>query len=404
MEIRRVTVDIQVMQTTHLLTAGLLALTLSACGGDDEDPTEPAPPPEMTAVSFNGGLALGFVEATDARSPLTTEAIAAITADTICVQEYWRPGDVTALLDATNEQLPNSWFIDADPGETGEIPCMPGDTDELLTCVAANGCDMVCEDQLASCALAACGAMLVTLPQACLGCIQANIGNSLDEIITACEAPSVSFAYDGSFGIGLLSSYEALAQDELILESTTNRRGVLYTELDTPLGSVHTFCTHLTAVFADLPYPGNLGGWDEEQQAQIDALLAFIEEKAGADGQVMVMGDFNTGPAGTGYVAEVPANYDRLLSGGLANPYTATPGHTCTFCDDNPIVAKDDSPDDDTSAVIDHVLIGGFSGGSGDAVRVLDAAVEVENCGETISSALSDHYGVSLKITGEAAP
>lgn len=390
------------MNKTAFLFLTLPLALAAACGSDDDPAPEPEPPPELRATTYNLGLALGFVEATAARAPLTIERLAELETDILCVQEVWRPVDEAALVAATSEALPNSSFIAADPGELGDVPCAEGETDELLTCIEGAGCDMVCIDKLASCGLQNCSAELFAVSDSCLGCIQANIGSGLDEILSTCEEPAISYAYGGSFGIGLLTSYDVASEDEIVLESTTNRRGVLYAELDTPFGAVHAFCTHLTAVFSDLDYPGMFGSWEEEQSAQIDALLAFIEDKAGAEGQILVMGDFNTGPEGPGYIAEVPANYDKLLSGGLGNPYTTTPGHECTFCDANPIVAKEDSNDDDTSSVIDHVLIDGFTSGSGAAERVMAGAIEVENCDETIQTAYSDHYGVRLTITGEA--
>lgn len=384
--------------TTLLFLTFGSTLLFAACGGDDEPAPEPAPPAEMTAVSYNAGLALGFVEATEARAPLTTERTAALQTDVLCVQEFWRDSDVAALTMMAAETLPNSIFMDPDPGELGEESCQMGETDELLACVQGAGCDQICPDDLVSCVLSNCGAELGNVGNNCLDCLLANVGNELDDILATCEGPSTPYAYEGSFGIGLLTGFDILSQDELVLESTTNRRGIIYAELDTPFGPVHTFCTHLTAVFADIAYPGSFGSWEEEQAAQITELLAFIDEKAGEDGRVMVMGDFNTGPAGDGYIAEVPQNYDLLISEGLGNPYTLTPGHTCTFCEDNPIVAKD-NPDDDSSVVIDHILIKGFTSGQGLADRILDDPLEVENCGEPINSAYSDHYGVRLTIT-----
>jgi len=389
------------MRSTPLLVMLLGSTLLFACGGDEEPTPEPEPPPEMTAVTYNAGLALGFVEATDERAPLTTERVAMLQTDVLCVQEVWRQSDQEALSTMAADTLPNSAFIDADPGEPGDTSCQEGETDDLLTCVQNAGCDQICSDKLATCALQNCAAELGSLSSSCLGCIQANIGGALDDILTTCEGPSVPYAYKGSFGIGLLTSFDVLDEDELVLESTTNRRGILYAELDTPFGPVHTFCTHLTAVFTDLDYPGSFGSWEEEQAAQIDELLTFVDDKAGDDGLVMVMGDFNTGPdGGDAYSAEVPDNYNKLVGGGLGNPYTLTPGHQCTYCADNPIVAHGNADDED-SVVIDHILIRGFTSGAGNADRILDDPIEVDNCGETITSAYSDHYGVRLNILDE---
>jgi hypothetical protein len=83
---------------------------------------------------------------------------------------------------------------------------------------------------------------------------------------------------------------------------------------------------------------------------------------------------------------------------GFETPYIAQPGHTCTFCADNPIIAR--GSDDKTSVVIDHVFMRGFTGVTTSAKRVLDQGLQVESCGKTLDSAYSDHYGVSVTISG----
>jgi endonuclease/exonuclease/phosphatase family metal-dependent hydrolase len=388
-----------------MLRLGLLSLGLSlaACGGD-EGGEQPPPPKTVTAATYNAGLAIGFVEASEARAPITMDAIAALAADLLCVQEVWRADHVQLLKDKTASKLANTTFITPDIGTPGPAACTPTDTTDLVTCVTDNGCDLVCSDQLASCAQKHCIMQIGALPSQCLGCITTNIGNDLDTIIDNCQSASTEFAYQGSFGVGMLTSHEVLDSDTIVLDSTTNRRGIIYNKVDTPLGEIHAFCTHLTAVFSDIPYPGTMfGGWDEEQLAQIDAMRAWIDEKVGTEGgQVIMMGDFNAGPdGGSAYVGEVVSNYDALIGGGYANIYTDTPGHACTFCADNPIIAKEDSNDDKTSAVIDHVLIKGFETGSAsaDAARIMTDPISVDNCEETIGTALSDHYGVSIKFT-----
>jgi endonuclease/exonuclease/phosphatase family metal-dependent hydrolase len=373
-----------------------LALGFFACSTDETDP-EPEPGPSVVAVSYNGGLARGFVEATDARAPLTTAALAELAADILCVQEFWLPEHVAELQTATQAGLPNTVFLPADVGTVGPAACAPGDTDALETCLTDMGCVDVCPDKLVSCALANCTEFVfgpTGLPTTCLGCVQANVGNPIDDVIATCESETTEFAYGGSFGIGLLSHFTVLGEDTLVMDSTTNRRGVVYAQLDTPLGEIHAFCTHLTAVFSDIEYPKPTGSWEEEQAAQIDELIAWAESKA-AGGQIMILGDLNTGPAGTGYVAEVPQNFQRFTDAGFSAPYLETAGAPCTFCADNPIVAG--GSDDSTSVVIDHILTKGF-GAAGTGARVLDQGITVDNCGETISSAYSDHYGIRVTM------
>lgn len=373
--------------------ASLCLGLLAACSSDDD----PAPAKaRLTAVTVNAGLAIGFVEASEARAPKTIEATLALKADVLCVQEFWRDDHVAALVQGAT-RLPHRVIPEPEPGPTGAIPCQSGDTDALLQCVQANDCHLVCSDKLVTCGLDNCASQLFALPPSCLGCVQANVGNSLDDILSACEAPAIEYAYGGSFGIGLLSAHPIKSQEVKVLDSTTNRRAIAYALLDTPVGEVHAFCTHLTAVFSNLDYPKATGSWEEEQAAQLDELIAWVASKATGDANVLVLGDLNTGPAGSGYEAEVPQNYQKLVSAGFANPYTATSGHQCTYCADNPIVKKGN--DDKTSVVIDHVLSRGFSGFTSRTERVLEGTLSVENCDETIVTGYSDHYGVSVTFT-----
>ena len=385
----------------------IFGLSLGVIACSDDDPVEPETMPgEMIAATYNLGLAVGFVAASEERAPLTTTAVGELPADVLCVQEAWLPEHVDMLNAATSEQLPNATYIPADAGDvSNDATCMPGETDALQACVAME-CGDVCVDQLVGCALANCNPEVQAIQTAnppCFTCIGANIGMSIAAIVDACENGSKEYLFGGSFGVGLLTNAEVLASDTLVLDSVLNRRGIIYNHLKTDIGEVHAFCTHLTATFSSIPYPGSdhADSYEEEQNLQLDAFHAFVDSKT-SDGQVLLMGDMNNGPAGDGYMAEAGDNYTKLLKDGTyANPYIATPGHQCTFCKDNPIIAAEASADDTESAVIDHVLIGGFETGSAEAAaeRIMTDAIMVDNCGETIDSALSDHYGVSITFT-----
>lgn len=380
-----------------LLMVGVCALASAGCTtvGDDDG----AVSAQFDAVTYNGGLAIGFVEAAVQRAPETIAQVVALDADVICVQEFWQPNHVTDLKAAATT-YPNTVFLDPDPGTKGPPACTESDDaslDTLQTCLSDNGCDQVCGDQLVDCVLDNCFAEFGQVPTDCRGCLQASIGQELDVILSTCKSESVEFAFGGSFGIGTLSKHPITTQDSKVFDSSTNRRAVIYTEVNHPeLGPVHAFCTHLTAVFDEsvIPYPKATGSWAEEQQAQITEMLSYIAEKSGG-GQVVLMGDMNTGPAGDGYIAEVAANYDMFTGDGFLNPYIAAAGHTCTYCGDNPIVS--DGADDKESVVIDHVLTKGFvAGGSS---RVIDGTLTVTSCEEELATAYSDHYGVRVSVT-----
>ena len=189
----------------------------------------------------------------------------------------------------------------------------------------------------------------------------------------------------------LLTSFDMSDTDELLFESTTNRRSVLYGLVDTPLGETHVFCTHLTAVFAMIPYPREEGSWKEEQAAQVDEFRNFIDEKAASE-PVLVLGDMNMGPDAYGIDAEQEEHYNTL-SDDFDNPYLDDDGQ-CTYCDDNPL-----NLGNITTEIIDHILLRNHQEVTAESERILDEAIQAERRGETIDAAYSDHYGVMTTLS-----
>ncbi len=210
--------------------------------------------------------------------------------------------------------------------------------------------------------------------------------------------PAEGFAYGGTFGIGVLTNQEIVDQDTLYLESSLNRRAVIYAELDTEqIGTVHVFATHLSAIFADIPFPGGGGPeeWQQEQADQIDAMLAFVDEKVDDDSPVLVMGDFNTGPDGELFDAEFEENYDAIVdSGGFDSPYADDDESECTWCDANTLIDEGDTD----RLVIDHVFVRRFDG-TVDVERIYDENVSVVVEGEDVMMNLSDHFGLLATLT-----
>jgi endonuclease/exonuclease/phosphatase family metal-dependent hydrolase len=196
--------------------------------------------------------------------------------------------------------------------------------------------------------------------------------------------------YDGSYGIGLLSSRPLKATDRLDLESAHHPRGVLYAEIEVGAAPLHVFCTHLTPILRGVPHP-NGGSWSSEQSRQVDAMLAFIERKAGNQ-PVLVLGDLNTGPGLDGIKARTPEHYARFVRAGFSNPYLDAAEPRCSFCYDNPVIGGSGA-----GLLIDHVLTRRFNG-SVSARRFLDRPLELAVRGRKQPSALSDHYGIVAEL------
>jgi hypothetical protein len=307
---------------------GVVAVTsllgLAACG--DDGPVEEGAP-RLRFATFNAGLAYGFVPLAEERSSNVPDALAALGADVLCVQEVWLPSDVDAVRAATASPLPEARFFEDAQAFSESAACAADDVAPLIACVEAN-CGEFPE---AECVLTQCSDEFNAQTPECTTCLGANVGGSIDAIAAACGEGSALYAYDGAFGVGLLTNQTVVASDELVFDSTLNRRGVVHAELATDLGTVHVYCTHLTANLS-INYPGPAASWAAEQAAQIDALLAYVEATAG-DEAAVILGDLNTGPATTELAAELPDNYARLVAGGFRSPYIDD-GGACSYCSD----------------------------------------------------------------------
>jgi endonuclease/exonuclease/phosphatase family metal-dependent hydrolase len=370
----------------------LAALTLLlACNGGEEDAV-----PTGTFTTYNAGLAIGFVPGANERLDLVADGIATIDADVVCLQEVWTPDQVDAVASASEAAFPHQFFPDPQQLTDTAPACPDGELDALLEC-ANDTCADTCIDELPGCVQGGCPFQFISLATDCLRCTMANVGGEIDDIAAACENQTTEYAYGGSFGTGILSKHPITSTEELVLESTTNRRSVLHAVIDMPYGPQDVYCTHLTASFDLIPYPRPEGSWSEEQTAQVEAFRQFVDDTSA--GPVVALGDFNVGPAGDGLTAEEPANYDALVVG-YDNPYLDQDGR-CTFCGDNPLVGG--GGDDSESEAIDHALFRGFDAPTYAVERILDGGIDHETCGESIQGAYSDHYGVSVTLNPGAS-
>ena len=387
------------MKARHVLTGlGLALLLLAACGDDDAASTGDSSDGGTAVVTYNAGLAAGFVDAAVERVPAVVEGVSGLDADVVFVQEVWTPEDVATLTAAVDDTYPSSFFLDPmpdDPGAEQTGAACPLDESKPLEDCARERCADLPPDELADCVLQDCGVEFSATCPECQACLAANVGSTIDEAIETCSQGSASYSYEGSFGIGFLSAQPIVEQDSLVLDSSLTRRAILYAQVDDPTaGTLHLFGTHLSPIFADVPFPGE-GSWEQEQADQIETLRGWVETKTAGEGTTILLGDFNTGPAGVLFEGEAVPNYELLAAGDWRNAYLEAQGDeaVCTFCEDNPLLGGDG----DSGVVIDHILTLGFEGGF-EATRILDGEVEVDVEGETITTARSDHYGIRVVL------
>lgn len=348
----------------------------------------------LRVATFNAGLAPGAVRDAAARAPEVVAAITREELDVLCVQEFWLEEHWEELRAATRARLPHA--VRPIPRlEQRPKPCTAAEIAPAARC-ALEQCRARRAAEAAECAVARCGSLAGGLSAACVGCLASQPLRPITEILDQCVDADREHAaspdakgpvfFDGSYGIGLLSSMQLSDVDRLELEASHHSRAVLHARIAYAGQRLHVFCTHLTPILRSVPHPGG-GSWLSEQSRQVDAMLEWITRQAG-DEPALIMGDLNTGPASAAARARAPEHYERLLQSGFVNPYLASAGAACTFCYDNPVIGGGSG-----GLLIDHILVRGWRGHI-EANRFLDGRVELDLGGRRTTSALSDHYGV----------
>ena len=368
----------------------------------------------LRLATFNAGLAVGMIDHSAERAPYVVEALRRESLDVLCVQEFWLDEHWKQLVAAVGSSLPNRLRPTAS-SEPARAPCTEREIAPVASCVEEY-CADVDASELALCAVRHCMNLAGGLSSACIGCLSRDPLRGSKEILAECvqtkaissgpatkagkRAPSARSAepsgyfYGGSFGIGLLTRDRMLAADVLRIPSTQHPRAVLYARIDTPVvKDLHLFCTHLTPLLQAVPHAGR-GSWRDEQSQQVNAMLAFIEQKTSAGDAVVVLGDLNCGPAvGANIAARLPEHYERFMARGFRNPYLDPKDPECSFCYSNSLSGGSGGG----GILIDHILTRGIALHAR-AERMLDSPLDIAAGGLSVRTAYSDHYGLVLEL------
>jgi endonuclease/exonuclease/phosphatase family metal-dependent hydrolase len=390
--------------TVTLLGATLFGATLLAAGcGESEDSDDR---PTASFATYNAGLARGFVDYATARTEPVADAVAQLDSDVVCLQEVWlyednqlqwNTGQIEDIVEASEQTFPHSYYeVTQTTGE--DLPnCNDDDTTAMEACVADN-CAGVSNDQLQACALPTCQTEFDALSDDCRGCIGANIGGSIDDILEACtgDVEGSAFSYGGHNGLLILSKHELTNTEFTSLDSFLVQRAVLHATADIPeFGEVDLYCTHLQADLSDaLQYPdgGLYSSYEQEQAAQIEAINTYIGQTAQTD-NVVLMGDMNNGPAVGDLSAGFPQNYAKFIDAGYSNAYVEQSGPLCTYCGSNTL------NDGDGKRAIDHVLTNFTTEVDVAATeRILDQTQTISTEDGDQELHLSDHFGVETTL------
>lgn len=368
-------------------------LALAACGDDGGSSS-------VSIVTYNIGLATGFVDYAPQRTPIVVDLVAKLDADVVCLQEVWTQEDIDLVIDGAKDAFPHSHHVFLEDTTLGPPACTATESDPLKACV-----DQKCPDtpasEIAGCALENCNPEFSALSAGCVECIVANIGKEVEEILSICQTSSQKYAYGGHSGLILLSKHPLSQLSHEKLSSTNVQRAVLGARVDLPvLGDTAVVCTHLAADLtgAGVPYNGPHESWAGENAVQAEAALDFADTLgAGADHRV-IFGDMNSGPAiGDAVVAEIPgASYQTFLDAGYVDFPTAGEGEAasaCTYCDANSLVKSGGN------VQIDRIVLSALPNKAKARVDLVGTqTVTIQSGGSDVTTHPSDHFGVRLVL------
>lgn len=386
------------MRTRVLGVVAVLGVSVSGC---DSDAADPLADKTRAFVTYNAGLATGFVDYATERLPKLAELIAGLDADVVCLQEVWTEADAAAIVAGVATAFPYSHRVVTRDTSVGPAACTTAESDPLVACMDAK-CPGVPAGEVSSCALDNCRPEFGALSSTCVNCIVANIGKEVSEIIGLCKTGSPKYAYEGSNGLLLLSRAPLKAKASENLSSTNVQRSVLGATVSLPgIGAVEVACTHLSSDLTSIgvTYTGPDGSWAGENAAQAEAVWAFASGRS-ANALKVVLGDMNSGPAFLPEVkAEIPdAAFKVYADAGLidfpASLAAEADGRVCTYCESNTLVHEEGS------VQIDHIYLTKVpSGYTPKVTRVGTEPVAITNQnGETVSTHPSDHFGVRLEL------
>ena len=359
----------------------------------------------LSVVSFNVGLAFGYVPEASARVEPLTQAIAELDADVVCLQELWVEQDaegnwssntIETILAGSAATFEHAyWSRTTAPEGSDPVGCSVEEAEPLEACAVAN-CGDVPPENLADCVLAECVTEFMETSAGCQSCMAANLGQPLDAIIAACKGVTQSgIGFDGHNGLAILSRLPLATTEIRELDYALTARSILRGGVELDSGrAVDVLCTHLAADLQhsiDYPEGGSYGSFAEENRAQTDTLLAFADELGGS---VIMAGDFNHGPASNGARAEVPDSYAAVVGAGFGDPI-AEAGASCTYCDRNLLIGGSGV----SGTLIDHVYLPSTATVE-DAAVIFDAPISITGAdGSPTTANLSDHFGVRVQMS-----
>lgn len=391
-----------------LVLAAVILLSACSNGGSDGKPYYKTD--QLKVTTFNLGLALNFVPYTNERLVVLESLLADYDSDVLCLQEVWLDEQVEAVTQALQGTYPDIYTVPPEQVFSESAACTDEEIAPFAQCVTDLCPDLTGAD-LVACAPAQCSGPLFQLPPVCLDAVIGSVGIpdvTVEAVVEAITQPAGKFAFGGALGLVLASKYPLQAREfqDLIDDSTSNRRGALYAEIDLNKQTQVVGCTHPTANLSiEYPSSGKHGSWEGENRFMMEQMIAFVDAKAG-DNPIFFAGDFNCSfpNASTGVDGDFVQNCQLWLDDGFEDPAGDLP---CTFCYEDNLILK---PDGGTGGlVLDHVFVKNLDATTRlSATRIFDQPVaiealvppsELQPADSPMLTHPSDHYGVEVDVT-----
>ena len=345
----------------------------------------------MIVETFNVGLAHGYNLHTKERTPHLLKVLKESHADVLCLQEVWHKKDRDIFKKALANKFPYIFYAPIEQKKSNHSPvCGRKDIfgqEGFVHCMRDN-CLNSEGDDITSCIIESCENSLMELKERNPQCAQAlfakaeeikeNPVSSVLDLLNPFKRAGL-FAYKGSNGLMLLSKHPQTSQSVLKMGaiSTLARRDALVADIKNNNVPIKVYCTHLTSAL-DLPYVGDHTSWEDEHEKQVLHLTDIAKQPERA----VVLGDFNCSP--------VLKDIDPIFEGPCAifdwyfkRAVPKTP--VCTFCSNKY-----------GDLFLDHIYTKGL--GIWNVKRVYDTPITLGSGNQSLSTSLSDHYGLQAWI------
>jgi endonuclease/exonuclease/phosphatase family metal-dependent hydrolase len=358
-------------------------LSIAACSAqtDDAESSDDAVTSQepLSVLTFNAGLVRGGVALVDERLPHIAPALAETGADVICMNELWGDEDYEKIKGQLAATHPNAFREKT--VETGKswFQCNPIKLLELNHCVSSkctpNGVsaeECVLGDK--------CKDVYGAISDNCKVCLAANTDSP-----AKCAWHANDFVQGGRNGLALFSKHPIEDAKFESYGTALVHRGFITAKVK----GKAIACTHLSSDLPETPYPKGATqyqSWKQEQLTEPDTILA----KLPSSGCRVVAGDMNASQASGTIKPEIFETLQKLESKGFTEKWADA---KCTWCPppQNPLASGADEKQ------YDHIYVAGC-GARATYKRVMDKPIDVQHDGKTLTTRMSDHFGVMVEI------